>query len=151
MGDITDEEAVHYLTCMCPNGTKDTITNKVRLVGGWFSDLDIAAEHINAGIGDKLEGFFFTSIQAVIAALPSQIRTVMYEIARSILKSSGNKITRDEFRVLMDTFNINNLDLIEKTNALWIDPLMVTFTSDVIQTYWERKISNSTVAADQLK
>lgn len=75
----------------------------------------------------------------------------MYEIARSILKSSGNKITRDEFRVLMDTFNINNLDLIEKTNALWIDPLMVTFTSDVIQTYWERKISNSTVAADQLK
>ena len=51
----------------------------------------------------------------------------------------------------MDTFNINNLDLIEKTNVLWINPLMVTFTSHVIQTYWERKISNSTVAADQLK
>ena len=151
MGDITDEEAVHYLTSMCPNGTKDTITNKVKLVGEWFSDLDIAAEYINTGIGDKLDGFFFTSIQAVIAALPSQIRTVMYEIARSILKSSRNKTTRDEFHVLMDTFNINNLDLIEKTNVLWIDPLMVTFTSHVIQTYWERKISNSTVAADQLK
>ena len=75
----------------------------------------------------------------------------MYEIAWSILKSSRNKITRDEFHGLMDTFNINNLDLIEKTNVLWIDPLMVTFTSHVIQTYWERKISNSTVAADQLK
>ena len=147
MGDITDEEAVNFLTCMCPNATKDAITNAVRLVGGRFSDLDIAAEHINAGIidGDKLEGFFFKSIQAVIVALPSQIRTVMYEIARSILKSSGNKITRDEFNVLMDTFNISDLKLIEKTNVLWIDPHMVTFASRITQTYWERKISNFTV------
>ena len=111
-----------------------------------FSDLDIAAEHINAGIdGDKLEGFFFKSIQAIIVALPSQIRTVMYEITQSILKSSGNKIKRDEFNVLMDTFNISNLKLIKKTNVLWIDPHMVTFTSRITQTYWERKISNSTV------
>ena len=36
MGNITDEEAVNYLTCMCPNATKEAITNAVRLVGGRF-------------------------------------------------------------------------------------------------------------------
>ena len=46
VGNITDDEAISYSSCMCPNATKEVATNAVRLVGGRFNDLVAAAHYI---------------------------------------------------------------------------------------------------------
>ena len=55
VGDITNKQAADYLTCRCPNISKDTIAKAVSLVGGRFVDLIIAAFIINTEYGDNLE------------------------------------------------------------------------------------------------
>ena len=46
IGDITDKEAVNYLTCRCPNATKDVIAKAVQLIGGCFIHLTIVANKL---------------------------------------------------------------------------------------------------------
>ena len=36
IGDIMDKEAFEYLTCMCPNASKEYVTKAVELFGGRF-------------------------------------------------------------------------------------------------------------------
>ena len=46
IGDITDKEAVDYLTCMCPNTTSDVNQKVVQLVGGRFIHLELASDFL---------------------------------------------------------------------------------------------------------
>ena len=71
--DISDEEAVDYLTCMCPNATKGVITSAVRLVGGRFVDLFTASLIINHGYADELEKILLQKLKASLATLPPQV------------------------------------------------------------------------------
>ena len=144
VGDITDEEAVNYLSCMCPNATKDVITNAVRLVGGRFNDLVVAAHYIQKGKANKLENGLLTSIRADIISLPSRIATVLDEVVRRVLQSPRNTITRDAYNILVNKLNTSDLKAIEKTNVLWIDEKVVTFGSRLAQHYWQGILSNST-------
>ena len=151
VGDISDEQAVEYLSCMCPNATKDDIKSAVELVGGRFSDLVVAQDYINRGIGyDNLKRFFLDSVRALIVALPSWIRDVVYKVMESILNSNNSMITRDEFNDLLKTLNTSDIELIEKLNVLRIDSRIVTFASRVTQHYWdsETKMSNSSRSVD---
>ena len=93
VGDITDEEAVNYLTCMCPNATKDVITNAVKLVGGQFNDLVVAVSYVKQEMANELEYILLSSIQADMNALPSSITIVLVEVVRSVLQSPRNTIT----------------------------------------------------------
>ena len=43
VGDITDEQALEYLTCLCNDASSDEIAAAVKLVGGHFTDLLSAA------------------------------------------------------------------------------------------------------------
>lgn len=38
VGDITDEQALDYLTCLCNDASSDEIATVVKLVGGRFTD-----------------------------------------------------------------------------------------------------------------
>ena len=126
MGDISDEQTVEYLLCMCPNATKDDITNAIELVGGRFSDLAIAQDYINCGIRhDDQKRFFLDSVCAQIVALPSWIRDVVYKVVESILNSNTSTITRDKFNDLVKTFNTSDIELIEKLGVLRIDARIV--------------------------
>ena len=49
IGDISDQAAVDYLTCFCPDIPKQHITATVRLVGGRFVDLVTACKILTSG------------------------------------------------------------------------------------------------------
>ena len=144
VGDITDEEAIHYLSCMCPDATKDVVSKAVSLVGGRFNDLVIAAHYIQKGKANKLENGLLTSIRADIVNLPSRIATVLDEVVQSILQSPKTTITRDAYNILVKLLNTSDLKAIEETNVLWIDEKVVTFGSRLAQHYWKGILSNST-------
>ena len=80
MVDINDEEAVDYLTCMCPNATKGVITSTVRLVGGRFVDLLTASQIINDGMADELEEILLQKVEASFAPLPHQVKNILYDV-----------------------------------------------------------------------
>ena len=66
IGDITDQAAVDYLTCMCPNVTKHHITAAVRLVS--FNEKSC------------LEQDLFTDINGFTSSMPLEDVPVMYEV-----------------------------------------------------------------------
>ena len=47
VGDITDEQALDYLTCLCNDASSDEIATAVKLVGGRFTNLLSAAKVIS--------------------------------------------------------------------------------------------------------
>ena len=55
IGDITDEQARNYLSCMCPKAMKEEVDTAVELVGGHFVDLITAAEFLqNRGTDENM-------------------------------------------------------------------------------------------------
>ena len=149
MVDIRDEEAVEYLTCMCPNATKGVITSAIRLVGGRFVDLLAASQIISDGDADKLKEILLQKLKASLATLPPQVKNVLYDVVRHILKSPRNKITRDEYKTLVSVLDTKDQDLIEIANIFWVKLDEVIFHSPITQHYFKTlfpSLTNSSTA-----
>ena len=153
MVDINDEEAVDYLTCMCPNATKGVVTSAVRLVGGWFVDLLTASRIINNGNADRLKEILLQKLKAHLVTLPSRVDNVLYDVVRHILKSPRNNITRAEYKILVSVLDTKDQEKIEMANVFWVKLDEVVFYSRVTQHYFETlfpSLTNSSTAG-QLK
>ena len=132
VGDITDKQAADYLTCRCPNISKDTIAKAVSLVGGRFVDLIIAALIINTEYGDNLEKELLESREmlqrAQLASLPKQVLTALHKIAQSLLDSPSGTITLSTYHnFLVDVLDVDDRGLIESTDVFWINKGEVMF------------------------
>ena len=147
VGDITDKEAVGYLTCMCPNASKDVVAKAVQLFGGRFIHLTIAASKFqfgDAGLA-KARHTVFTDIATTLARLPFKVRTVLIAVVRSILQSPPKMITIAVYHTLVIELT-NDLRLIDITNIIEIKPLVGVFlASRAVETYFKEELSHSTV------
>ena len=148
IADITDKEAIDYLTCMCPNTTKDNITKAVALVGGRFCDLVMAAGVFNEGLETELETILLDTqrykLMSFFNTAPSKIVAIIVDVARSILQSPSNEITRDEYNSFVSMLDSKDKQFIEETNSFWIKSVEVTFHSRLAQHYFKSLLSNST-------
>ena len=148
IGDITDKEAVNYLTCRCPNATNDVIAKAVQLIGGRFIHLTIVANRLRFGEAGLAEykSTLFKEIQTSMHRLPVNIRTVLIAVVQSILQSPTKMITVDDYETLVRELTQDDQNLIDITNIIEIRmPEGVFLASRVIETYFKEKLSNSTV------
>ena len=105
IGDITDQAAVDYLTCLCPNIPEHHITTAARLVGGRFVDLETACKILKSG--SDLKMFMFKGIRESLKLIPNETIPVLFDVMRSILQSPNNAITLDMYDSLVSTPNNN--------------------------------------------
>ena len=151
LGDITDQEAIHYLSCMCPNASNNTITNTVRLTGGRFSDLVKATLLVCQENADQLQEELFHVISENIRRLKKetksfQITDVTFDIAKCILKSPDNTISMETYESLMGVLNVEHQESVEASNFFFISAEGVTFHSRVTEHYFKAYLTSNSTA-----
>lgn len=150
VGDLTDKQAFDYLTCRCHNASKDEIADAVRLVGGRVVDLVTAARTMNArDMKMTLEQQLLKAREGLLqkslmTSLPKRVRTVLYEIAHSLINSPSGKIAMSAYDSLVKELDEGDLKLIEATNVFSIESKEVTFHSRLTKRYFEDLLHNST-------
>lgn len=147
IGEITDEEASEYLTCMRPNASKEDVTKAVQLVGGRFIDLTHAAKALSdgeAGI-DRLKKAMFNEIWTTVIDLPPKVRKVLMVVVQNIVQSPTKMITKGNYYGnLARELSKDDLRLIDMTNVLYIDTQRGVFLgSRVVEIYFKEELSKS--------
>ena len=148
IGDITDKEAVNYLTCMCPNATQDVIAKAVQLIGGRLIHLVFVADILKFGEAGlaKYKSTIFEDIETSIRRLPVNVRTILIAVVQNILQSPTKMITLDDYDALVRGLTQDDEKLIDMTNIIDIRPLKGVFlASRVVETYFKEESSNFTI------
>ena len=159
VGDITDEQASNYLTCMCDNASSDDVATAVNLVGGRFFDLLSAARIIKThrdGVNETLEKLLLDTLQdlekTLLGAVPRRVHTAVQEIARGILDSSTGTLTIAEYASYVEELDQTDLQLIDNLNIFLINsPDAIIFHSRLTQRYFESRFMFKKSNADQGK
>ena len=148
VGDITDQQALNYLTCMCDNASSDNVATAVNLVGGHFLDLLSAAHIIKThrdGVNETLEKLLLDTLRDlektlfILGALPRRVVTAVQEIARGILDSSTGTLTIAEYASYVEDLNQTDLQLIDTLNIFLINSPDVMFHSRLTKRYFESR------------
>ena len=141
VGDISDEEAIEYIACMCKNASKEIVTRTVHYFGGRFIHLWQAAENINsygdAGLQDMIE-LKYAELNVLLGSLPSSVRNTLQIVATNITQSPTKTITHVNY--FNDTgLSKDDRDLIDKIDVLHINKLnhSVSFASRIVERYFE--------------
>ena len=120
--DITDEQALDYLSCLCNGASKDELAIAVQLVGGHFVDLLSAAvvlsrcgEDQNETLEQRLLDMRVHLEKMLLSALSKRVLNALYEIVCSLISSSTSTITLDEYKSLVDGLDEDDLKLIDST------------------------------------
>ena len=147
IGEITDEEALEYLTCMCPNASKEDVTKAVQLFGGRFIHLTHAADALPSGEAgiDRLKEKVFNDIWTTVIDLPPKVRNVLMVVVQNILQSPTKMITKDNYYGnLVRELSKDDLRLIDMTNILYINARRgVYLGSRVVEIYFKEEFSKS--------
>ena len=77
VGDITDEQALEYLTCLCSDASSDEIAAAVKLVGGHFTDL-LSAAAILSEHGDHRNKTLEQRLLKIRGCLEKMLLSVLY-------------------------------------------------------------------------
>ena len=120
ISDITGKEAFEYLTCMCPNASKEDFTKAVELFGGRFTRLTYAASALVSGEAGLaiLRTTIFKDIETSIIKLPLKVRTVLIVVVQNIMQSPTKMITIDNYYdTLARELTEDDLRLINMTNT----------------------------------
>ena len=147
VGDITNEEAFKYLTCMCPKASEEDVQKAVDLFGGRFMQLMYAASALDSGeAGLAILRTIFKDIETSITRLPLKVREVLTVVVHNVLQSSTKMVTIDNYyNTFARELTEEDLKLIDMTNILDIEPLEGVFlASRIVETYFKQKFSNST-------
>ena len=142
IGDITDKEAVGYLTCMCPNTSSDVIHKGVELVGGRFIHLKIASKYLSKQSGlAALRETLFREVETTFFKLPLEIKTVLIAVVQKILQSPTKMIRSVDYDKLVRELTIDQQRLIEMTNFIEIKRRVgVYFASRFVQQFFEEEL-----------
>ena len=143
IGDITDEQALEYLTCLCNDASSDEIAAAVKLVGGHFTDLLSAAaillergDHRNETL-ERLLKIRGRLEKTLLSALPKRVFTAVQGIARGIVESTSGILTTKEYRSFIEELDEKDLQLINNLNIFLINPQEVSFHSRLTKLYFE--------------
>ena len=141
VGDISDEEAIEYIACMCKNASKELVTRAVHYFGGRFIHLWQAATNINingdAGL-QKLIQRMYGELNILFASLPSSVKNKLEIVLTNITQSPTKTITSMTY--LHGTgLSKDDRDLIDKKNILNVNPgnHSVSFASRIVERYFE--------------
>ena len=141
VGDISDEEAIEYIACMCKNASKELVTRAVHYFGGRFIHLWQAATHINingdAGL-QKLIQRMYGELDFLFASLPFSVKNKLEIVLTNITQSPTKTITSMTY--LHGTgLSKDDRDLIDMKNILNVNPgnHSVFFASRIVGRYFE--------------
>ena len=144
IGDITDEQALDYLTCLCDDASNDEIATVVNLVGGRFVDLLNAANVIEIrkhGVNESLEKLLLDTLKdlekTLLNALPTRVHTAVFKIVRGLLESSTGTLTVAEYASYVKELNQTDRQLIDTMNIFLINSPDVMFHSRLTKHYFE--------------
>ena len=135
IGDITDQAAVDYLTCLCPDIPKQHIIATARLVGGRFMDLLTACKILTSE--SDLKKVIFKGIKESLKLMPNETIPVLFDIMRSILQSPNNAITLDMYYSLVSTLDNTKKEVIKNSNMVLIYNGRVECHSRLVKRYFE--------------
>ena len=146
IGDLTDEQALDYLTCLCDGASNDEIATAVNLVGGRFVDLLYAAHVIKIrkhGVNESLEKLLLDNRKdlekTLLYALPTRVHTAVFKIARGLLESSTGTLTLSEYASYVKELNQTDRQLIDAINIFSINSPDVMFHSRLTKRYFESR------------
>ena len=146
IGDLTDEQALDYLTCLCDGASNDEIATAVNLVGGRFVDLLYAAHVIKIrkhGVNKSLEKLLLDTRKdlekTLLYALPTRVHTAVFKIARGLLESSTGTLTLSEYASYVKELNQTDRQLIDTINIFSINSPDVMFHSRLTKRYFESR------------
>ena len=146
--DISFEEVVSYLTCMCPQ-TSVNITDVVKLVGGRFIHLRVAASKLTIGYNmERLKQDLFRLVKNELHDLaieipPSSDSSVLsnttWSVAKALLDSPERKLTYSRFSLLLKQLQEREKDNLLESNIFLISlDETVQFQSPVVEAYFEK-------------
>ena len=144
VGDITDKEAVNYLTCMCPNISSDVIHKAVDLVGGRFAHLKTASKYLRKQSGlAVLRETLFGEAETTFSKLPLEVKTVFIAVVQYLLQSPTKMIDTVDYDILVRELTIDQQQLIEMTNFIEIKRTKneVYFASRFVRQFFEEKLN----------
>lgn len=153
MTDLSFEEAVTYLTCMCPQ-TSVNVTDVVKLVGGRLIHLCLAAAKLKVlHTMEELKGVLFGLVRHELSDLKidlqrpasdsSVLSNTTWNVAKALLDSPERTITYEHFSTLMKQLEEGpEKDNLLDSNILFIAyHTYVQFQSSLVQAYFEDLIT----------
>ena len=98
--DISDKEAIEYVTCMCKNTSNELVTKVVDYFGGRFIHLKFAAKSIekygDVGLQQSIDSMY-ADLGRLIASLPPTVSNMLKNVVISITRSPTKTITFDDY------------------------------------------------------
>lgn len=143
VGDISDEEAIEYITCMCNNASKELVTQVVHYFGGRFIHLRQAAADVNtygsAGLQDTIN-LMYKELSVLTGSLPLEVLQKLENVVKNITQSPTKSITHSDYISIQKTgLSQEDRDLIEKMNILNSNQrdFSVSFASRIVERFFK--------------
>ena len=104
--DLSSQAAVEYLTCVCPEASKEAVTELVKLLGGRFAHLVKAATPLQAGVKvEEIKLELFSLVARELAQLeiklpPSGADTLAkatWRVAQELLEATTQRLTFTQY------------------------------------------------------
>ena len=150
--DIAFEEAVSYVTCLCPQAAVKDVTAVVQLVGGRFIHLQVAARELNASndlvsLKKTLFGFVTQELRALEIRVPpcatsDLLANATWRVAQALQEApeQERRLTFSCFEAFLTNVPKPAVKKLQASNLFLISALdaAVTFQSPLVQAYFQR-------------